>query len=365
MVLDLFNESTLFDDEVMTESLEPEIEEAVAAPLKEGESLDEAYYRITLENVQNFNNIINTVAVAEMASMQKNNTNEPVYEASDIKSFGSTIVGALKKAWEKIKGLFAKAITYITTLSEKSLINKYKEAVKDGKINPRAHVTVKNGVILDDSVAGSGVAMKLYMEIRKATKELEDINVQGTSKDDAQKLANGYKINRGSIMSAVRGDVIKCFGGSAEQCDAKSFNKKLADTVAMKFKGREIQITPEQAYENLTQMSVKNLRKDVKDFEKVFNNMVKEAKGLKKSSKSMEGDQAAVAATVGALKTTVYRDAISIYNAAAHELIKLTSAQAQMSRAVLRKAITAGGSAKKDDKKKSTNESADLICDLI
>ena len=57
MILDLFNESTLFEEDFVEESALDEVE---AIPLKEGEDLTDAYYRITLENVQNFNNIFNT-----------------------------------------------------------------------------------------------------------------------------------------------------------------------------------------------------------------------------------------------------------------------------------------------------------------
>ena len=115
MILDLFNESSIFDveDDVTNESLEPEIENAEATPLKEGENITDAYFRITLENVQNYNNIMNTVAVAEMAYMEKNGATAPVYEAADVKKFGQTIVKYVQSAWSKIKGLFESAIAAV------------------------------------------------------------------------------------------------------------------------------------------------------------------------------------------------------------------------------------------------------------
>lgn len=394
MVLDLFNESTLFDDGGMfMESAEDNyLADVEAIPVRESESIDDAYYRITLENVTNFNNILNTVAVAEMKSMQLHGTTEALYEGKDIKSFGNTIVEAIKTAWAKIKGLFQKAITYITNLSEKKLLDNYKKAVSSGRVKANSAVIVKKGVILDTSMT-SNVAGTIYLAVSKCMNKLaklDDLEVSKTSKEDAKKAAENWKAHKSEYLGEVRGAVIKSFGGSDKSVDAKSFTKELSDTVAVKFSREEVKVTPAEAYNTLTSTSVKRLRSDVKSFEKVFNNMIKDAKAIGKNAKNMDSDTAAAASTISGLKTTVYREAISVYNAAAHEMIKLTSKQAQMSRAVLRKAIASAGAGYSEDdlkhaedvKKDYANtkdqvrfnkkpafdvnkESADLICDLI
>lgn len=364
MILDLFNESNIFDvDDVTNESLEPEIENAEATPLKEGESITDAYFRITLENVQNYNNIMNTVAVAEMAYMEKNGATSPVYEAADVKKFGQTIVKYVQLAWSKIKGFFESAINAVAGVFGAEVEKRYLAAVKAGKIDPSTMVTVKKGVIAKDLV---NIPTRVNTIISSAMKDLM-VDVTDISGDDAKSKASDWKENKSTKINEMRGKVIGAFGGESASCTSKEFASKLGSAISSKVEG-ETKIKIGDAYYNLKNgTSAKDLRKGFKDTQKSFNACMNEAKKIEKAAKK---DKADAAMTAAAMNVNVIKESINVLNATSHQFVKLASKQASMYRSVinlgLKKAET-----KKDDKEKeskskeATHENADLICDLI
>lgn len=361
MILDLFNESAIFDmdDSAVNESLEPEIANAVAAPIQEGENIFDAYYRITLENTKNFNNIMNTVAVREMQYMEQHGTDEPMYEAVDVKKFGSTIVGYVKAAWEKIKGLFQKAIDAISKIFSRDLVRDYEEAVKAKKVSPALKVKVKKGVKINGIV--ESIPTKVDNVISASLGELL-VDSANISKDEASKKVSEWKEGRQAALNNMRAKVIAAFSGVAEPVTAKDFGSKLTQAVSTKIEG-EVEITIAEAYAHFkTDITVKELRKAFKTTEKTYNEFMKEAKKIGKKAKV---DDNTTVMTIEAMNVSVIKDAISVLNATSHQIIKLASKQQSMYKAILSKAVPRAAKEKKDDKKKSTNESADLICDLI
>lgn len=380
MILDLFNESSIFDvDDVTNESLEPEIENAEATPLKEGENITDAYFRITLENVQNYNNIMNTVAVAEMAYMEKNGATTPVYEAKDLKSFKDTIVHYVQLAWSKIKGLFEAAINAVKGIFDKDMEKRYQQAIKDGKISPSDVVTVKRGVKIDGPVL-TGIPSKVNSVISSAMSDLL-ADATGMSAEDAKSKAADWKESKTAKINAMRGKVIGAFGGESGSCTSKEFGSKLASTVSAKIEG-EVKIKIGDAYSNLKMdESVKDLRKGFKEVEKTFNEFMKEAKKIEKDAKK---DKVEAAMTIGAMNVNVIKESINVLNATSHQFIKIASKRASMCKSVISAGIRKAGSKKKDYSKKEepktkntddtsgknipgavSHENADLICDLI
>lgn len=358
MILDLFNESAIFDmdDSAVNESLEPEIENAEATPIKEGESITDAYFRITLENVQNYNNIINTVAVAEMAYMEKTGATSPMYEAVDVKQFGQTIVKFVQKAWSKIKGLFESAITAVAGIFGGDAEKRYLAAVKAGKIDPSLMVTVKKGVKAKDLV---NIPNRVNTVISSAMKDLM-VNASDISGEDAKSKASDWKENKTTKINEMRGKVIGAFGGETAACTSKDFATKLGNAISTKIEG-ETKIKIGDAYYHLkNDVTAKDLRKGFKDTQKSFNECMKEAKSIEKTAKS---EKAEAAMTAAAMNVNIIKESIAVLNATSHQFIKLASKQASMYKAVVNSGLKKAGS-KKDDKK-TTNESADLICDLI
>lgn len=380
MILDLFNESTLFEEDFVEESALDEVE---AIPLKEGEDLTDAYYRITLENVQNFNNIFNTIATNEMRSLEKNN-GEVVYEGIDVKRIGSTIVEAVQTAWAKIKGFFEKAINAIMNLSEKGLLKSYENAIKDGKLTAGVLVTVKRGVKPDADIASipgkvDGIISKIMSDY------IQDGD--NISKEQAKSAVKKWNDEKASAMGKMRGEVVSLFGASMSTCDAKQFQTKISEAAEKNFTEENVKITIGAAYNRLkTTAKVKDVKKAFAESKKSFNTLLKEAKKVQKNgAKSDDSKVAEVYATLGTLNANIIRDSITILNASAHQVIKIASKQAQMDRAVLKKALAGKTSGhayqkpeeKKEEKKpeekkdnvwkprKQLGESADLICDLI
>ena len=380
MILDLFNESTLFEEDFVEESALDEVE---AIPLKEGEDLTDAYYRITLENVQNFNNIFNTIATNEMRSLEKNN-GEVVYEGIDVKRIGSTIVEAVQTAWAKIKGFFEKAINAIMNLSEKGLLKSYENAIKDGKLTAGVLVTVKRGVKPDADIASipgkvDGIISKIMSDY------IQDGD--NISKEQAKSAVKKWNDEKASAMGKMRGEVVSLFGASMSTCDAKQFQTKISEAAEKNFTEENVKITIGAAYNRLkTTAKVKDVKKAFAESKKSFNTLLKEAKKVQKNgAKSDDSKVAEVYATLGTLNANIIRDSITILNASAHQIIKIASKQAQMDRAVLKKALAGKTSGhayqkpeeKKEEKKpeekkdnvwkprKQLGESADLICDLI
>lgn len=367
MILDLFNESAIFDmdDSAVNESLEPEIANAVASPIQEGENITDAYFRITLENARNYNNIMNTVAIAEMSYMEKNATTTPVYEAVDVKQFGQTIVKFVQKAWSKIKGLFESAINAVKNIFGADVEKRYQQAIKDGKISPSDTVTVKKGVKIDAPIVN--IPARVNNVISAAMSDLL-VDENGLSAEDAKQKATEWKESKTAKLSVMRGKVVEAFGGPSGICSAKEFGAKLSSAVAAKIEG-ETKIKIGDAYSRLKMSdTVKDLRKGFKEVEKSFNEFMKEAKKIEKDARK---EKAEVAMTVAAMNVNVIKESINVLNATSHQFIKIASKQASMYKAVINAGLKNAAKKekeaekKKDDKKKQTNESADLICDLI
>ena len=89
-----------------------------------------------------------------------------------------------------------------------------------------------------------------------------------------------------------------------------------------------------------------------------------EAKKIEKTAKK---DKAEAAMTAAAMNVNVIKESINVLNATSHQFIKLASKQASMYKSVINLGLKKAGSKKDDNKgkKKATNESANLICDLI
>lgn len=138
---------------------------------------EEAFLYLAMENEQNFNAILNAVAVQEM-SYYVEHGEEMVYEAVDFKGFFETIKKAVLKAWEKIKAVFAKIFDTIEgwIRSDKKFLEKYEADIK--KANG---VEINfNGYDLDlsydpiDEIA-SVVAEFEYAKVLKRAEDKEDI----------------------------------------------------------------------------------------------------------------------------------------------------------------------------------------------
>lgn len=93
---------------------------------------DEATLYAAMESQQNFNNLMQAVALQEM-NYYMTHGEEMVYEAVDFKGFFGKIKAIILKAWEKIKGIFKKIFGTIDgwVRSDSGYIKKYEKDMKN------------------------------------------------------------------------------------------------------------------------------------------------------------------------------------------------------------------------------------------
>lgn len=124
---EFFNESVdLIEEEAYLEEME-------AATISE-EDPCEALIQATLENEQNFHNIMSAVAYDEMKYFVENGT-EIVYEGAKLDKFFSMIKHGIDVAWAKIKEIFNKVLTAIESWirTDKSFLKKYRTVITGTK----------------------------------------------------------------------------------------------------------------------------------------------------------------------------------------------------------------------------------------
>ena len=95
---------------------------------------DEATLYTAMESQQNFNNLMQAVALQEM-NYYMTHGEEMVYEAVDFKGFFGKIKAVILKAWEKIKGIFKKIFGTIDgwVRSDENYIKKYEKDMKEAE----------------------------------------------------------------------------------------------------------------------------------------------------------------------------------------------------------------------------------------
>ena len=154
-------------------------------------------YRIALESEQNFNNILMAIATQEIATFESTGVSM-VYTEGSLKDIGKSIKNAILKAWEKIKGVFKRAIDWISQFifTNKKFVERYK-----GK-------TVK--VPTDKKFKGfdysnAATDREKASEIPKLISDTINMNMT--------KVAGGVE-NIKNIEEGLRKDIVKKVGGT-------------------------------------------------------------------------------------------------------------------------------------------------------
>lgn len=343
MILDMFNESTLFGG--MSDVVEENYLEGVdAIPLQEGEDPVSACYRITMENEQNWFNIVNTIAYSELAFMESHGPEDVMYEAADIKKIKDTIVAWIQQQWAKLKGVITSAIQKLSSLikGDARLIKAYIAArSKDPAIENKT-VTIKKGAF----IKGIGLS------------DIENLaeDVSRTAHSDFDKLWN---------FNSYTSDA-DCKGIIEEFKDKKiSYSGDTLKAVKDGYVSSEPQkVTGKEAYAVVNAGNhAKALQKMFDKEKKAFNDMIstfkKEKNDLSKEAKSN-------ASSIITLKSKYCKVTISALNNVARICIKAANSDYHVHRAALNALIKGKVEAdNQKDGKKATNESVDLICNLI
>lgn len=343
MILDMLNESNLFGTSVHTENNQEEnfLEGVEAIALRENEDPVSACYRITMENEQNWFNIMNTIAYSEMAFLESHGPEEVMYEAADIKKIKDTIVTWIQQQWAKLKGVMEKAISNLSEAihKDKAVVSAYESKVKkDPKVAKETKKVQKP---------------RLTVSVDDLDTFIKDIVDKAHSQFDDLWSFTNYADN------ATCQERITAFAKKDFELGAKA--KELKEGFSTK---ESVVISAETAYKVVKAGNHANtLKRVLKAEQDGFNKMLATFKKEKQSEKGSK--LYANASQIVTLKSKYVKQVISQLNMGAKICIQAANNDYVTHRAVLRALVgtkTVGESATVE---KPANESADLICALI
>ena len=356
MFLDDFlglGESTLFGND------EIDMSQYKAIPLAEGENPLDACLRLTIENEQNYTNIMSTIAMAELTYMEESGTNEVVYEAMDIKKIGSTILEWIKTQWEKLKGVFARAVENIraTVSTDKHLVKKYENEKANIK-NP--NVTVDKGVIVKGGISSLSNLVSEFVSAfdygcANDVDGIKNVQMDNLNKDVVDRMAKSWKENKGVI---INGSISKVCGASniSPSEFSGAVRRKVCETGSLT-------VNMENAYNSVKdgKEAIKGVKETFKKTEKAYKDMLSDAKKFKKDGKDKE-NRAAIAKFANVYSAQV-KTKISYLNMLCRICIQIANADYQTNKRVLVKGL--GGKNTSASKEKTTASESALICDII
>lgn len=179
---------------------------------------DDAFIRISMENVENFYAIANAITIDEFTTYVATNE-EVVYEEGKIKQVFGTIKQWILKAYAKIKGIFEACVDALNSKirSDKKFLEKY-----ESKIKAAGSITVKKGYAVSWSDASSTTLIdKLESGFKSQTAIINDIIKTDATTDRA---VQDKIFDTETAMKKIRDSV---FSGASTEED---FNKKLKET---------------------------------------------------------------------------------------------------------------------------------------
>lgn len=344
MILDMLNESNLFDS--FTNQEENLLENVEGIAIDESEDPVSACYRITMENEQNWFNIMNTIAFSELAYMEAHEgSTEAMYEAADFKKIKDTIVAFIKNAWAKLKGVIQKAISNLTDVlnGDKRLCAAYLKKIKEKPELEKKTATVPKYSVLSGSKSDLvSFILGIGLDAHREFDELWGFT----------DYANTYLCND------------KC-----SKFESKKFEGLKGDEMKdALYNTSEVKISGSDAYAKVNSgKNVTFLKNLYKVEEKEFNKLISQFN--KEKADEAKNDFYNNASKVVALKSKYVKQTISVLNMAVKACIQAVNKDYAKNRAILKAIVGGKGedpatNAKKDDKK-AANESADLICALI
>lgn len=348
MILDMFmNESNLFDQKFQNEA--SELDDVTPIALSESEDIMDACFRITLENETNWNTIMNTIALSEMAFLESHAEGEVMYEAADFKAIVNSVIAWIKKQWAKLAGIFQKAITMIGEKmdSNKRLIAAFEKKVKTNKDLNEVKVTLDKKILksvtpvvtMPDNVQAS--FGKVYAKLTR----FQDF----TNKEACDQMVADFS---GENQSKKEEEFYKLLGFSSKS--------KISSELKDKWFESKKTLRAVDACEELRKQYKTIIKKQHDVTKATFNGFIADCK---KNAPNKDTDTYERGVTVLNLQTRAIKNAISVLNITTGVSINAINTHMSYCRAVVSKALKGKGDA--PEKKETKNESADLICNLI
>lgn len=321
---------------------------------------DDAFARISMENVENFYAIANAITIDEFAEYIATNE-EVIYEEGRIKKIFNTIKAWIKKAWAKIKGVFEKVFQKIESFirNDKDFVEKYKSTVKSKK------TTISNGINLKTEDVCKK-ASELYGKLidlfnNNATKQFESVtnNITKYIEGDSNKIkkVSDTQFKPDEVMNKIRGGLFDEKKLTDEELNTKL--KKLFDPEREKVTVEGSVAIQEIADAKKTKAGLKSLYEQTKMY---FNTMIKEADIMEKTAKDADkkGSKEANVMSIVGKWNSCCKSCISIANKIDSKAISALDKIRAQNRAACVK-MAKGDTV---DDKKSKNESASFLDSL-
>ena len=353
MFLDEFlglGESSLFGNN----DYDVDMSQIEAIPVREGEDPLDACLRITIENEQNYTNIVSTIALSELAALEESGGTEVVYEAVDIKKIANSIGAWIQKQWAKLKGVFQRAFDNLRTMisSDKKLIKKYEE----NKDKIKSSTVTVRGVKLKKDMLGLAKTFgeALDAEFNSVANKIDLSNLSSITPAKADAISKDYSDNK-DIM--LREAMRKVAGVNSTMADfAKNVKKEYCEI-------GDVDIDVSKAYETIkNETKIKDLVK--KEFKAAQDEFKKEIADANKMKKDYKGDNHSAVAKVINVKTSQIRTKITHLNLLSRAALQICKAHYDTNKKALVVALS-GKNIEKEDNKETVNGESALICDLI
>lgn len=220
--------------------------------------------RICAECTENMNRIMEACAIQEFCYFEENGT-EMVYEGGAITSFIEKAKSFFMKLWQKIQGIFKKAIMIFSSKAkeDKDFVSKYKTELNKAKHGDYgdAEVSIYKYIFYTKSIDMSGATVAAvgdrdqfvdnsYKPVLDAAglkadqvisdvARLEGMDTVDESDSDTKALLDRLRDASSTLSESdwkddvkdkVRGQLIAALaGGSAEDVSASEFNKEIAE----------------------------------------------------------------------------------------------------------------------------------------
>ena len=247
------------------------------------EDFMEAGLQNVYENVCNFNAMMKSIGVAELA-VYESTGEEMIYEAGTLSSLFDKIKAMLKKIWEKMKSLFTKFMAKMQSFGkdDKAFVTKYRKEILAGStkdLNIKGFIFTENALDVGNGWTLMKKELPNFLDEKNIETNIDNLITSklgaGQSTTDMEKDSFGE--SESEFNDKLRAACLKQTG----EMDAKEFN----DTIFEKFrngdsKPQTLEDTDIKKGEiiNFLMNSAnleKPISKDMKDTEKTINGLIR------------------------------------------------------------------------------------------
>lgn len=173
---------------------------------------EEAFLRIALESTQNWCNIIETIALEEIAVMEA--TGHPhVYTEAETANVFQTFKAWLQRTWERIQSAFKKLYQRVkeAQLDNEKFLKKHEEEIKklSASYDLAKEINIYDFTVLlkgDNNGIGGSMIAYIMNDASSKFKDLIDVcaKIDTVSREELEKVIGDYNYNKDKIWKEIR-----------------------------------------------------------------------------------------------------------------------------------------------------------------